>query len=145
MIDIQAILKLLPHRYPFIMVDRVLSFEPNNFLVAIKNVTINEPFFMGHFPIRPVMPGVLVLEALAQACCLLTTQTPGHVCGPDEVHFFASADKVRFKRVVEPGDQLRLEVNMLRAKPTVNKAEAVATVNGEVACSAILMSVRSKV
>lgn len=143
-IDIQEILKLLPHRYPFILVDKVLEYTPNERLVAIKNVTINEPFFMGHFPIRPVMPGVLILEALAQASCLLTMKTPGQICGPDEVHFFASADRVRFKRVVEPGDQLQLEVKMLRTKPTVNKAEVMATVSGELACSAVLMSVRSK-
>lgn len=144
-IDIQEILALLPHRYPFILVDRVLDYEPNVHLIAIKNVTINEPFFMGHFPIRPVMPGVLILEALAQASCLLTTKTPGQACSDNEVHFFASAERVRFKRVVEPGDQLRLEVKMLRTKPTVNKAETLATVNGEVACSAVLTSVRSNV
>lgn len=144
-IDIQEILSLLPHRYPFVLVDRVLEYEANVRLIAIKNVTINEPFFMGHFPIRPVMPGVLILEALAQASCLLTMKTPGQECADGEVHFFASADKVRFKRVVEPGDQLQLAVKMLRTKSMVNKAEAIATVNGEVACSAVLMSVRSKV
>lgn len=144
-INIQDILKLLPHRYPFILIDKVLEYDPGKRLIAIKNVTINEPFFNGHFPVRPVMPGVLILEALAQASCLLNMKTPGYACEPGEINFFASADQVRFKRVVEPGDQLRLEVNSLRLKPMVNKAEVKATVDGDVACSAILMSIKRKV
>lgn len=137
--DIHQILKLLPHRYPFLMVDRVLEFEPGKTLLAVKNVTINEPFFTGHFPGRPVFPGVMILEALAQATGLLTFRT---VSGPPDhrsLYYFVGVDNARFKRPVEPGDQLMLRVNLLRQRAKVWKFDCQATVDGKVVCEATLM------
>ena len=112
--DIHAILEALPHRYPFLMVDRVLSVEAGKSIVAIKNVTINEPFFVGHFPRRPVMPGVLMIEALAQAAALLIFETLTHKADENIVYYLVGVDNARFKRPVVPGDQLRLEVELAR-------------------------------
>ncbi len=144
--DIQEILQYLPHRYPFLLIDRVIEINPGKSLVAIKNVTINEPFFVGHFPNRPVMPGVLMLEALAQATCVLANKSSA-VKNSNEnyLHLFAGIDNARFKRIVEPGDQLRLHVELLRYKQGIWKFTGTATVDGELACSADMMSARKEI
>ena len=138
MMDIHKILKQLPHRYPFLLVDRVLEFDYGKTIKALKNVTINEPFFEGHFPHRPVMPGVLMLEALAQAAALLSFDAMG--TSPDEntIYYFAGIDGARFKRPVEPGDQLILEAEILRQKAGIFKYKCRATVDGELAVEAEL-------
>ena len=137
--DIHEILKKLPHRYPFLLVDRVLEIEKGKRIKAIKNVTINEPFFMGHFPYRPVMPGVLMLEALAQAAALLSFETLGRAPDDKMVYYFAGIDGARFKRPVEPGDQLTLDVTLDRAKAGVFKYSGRASVGNELAVQAQLM------
>jgi 3-hydroxyacyl-[acyl-carrier-protein] dehydratase len=121
MMDIHEILKQLPHRYPFLMVDRVLSMEKGKSIQALKNVSINEPFFNGHFPHRPVMPGVLMLEAMAQAAALLAFDTVGVTPDDKTVYYFAGIDGARFKRPVEPGDQLIMDVELLRMKSGIFK------------------------
>jgi len=138
MMDIHKILKQLPHRYPFLLVDRVLELEKGKRIKALKNITINEPFFQGHFPSRPVMPGVLMLEALAQAAGLLAFDTLGTTPSEDMVYYFAGIDGARFKRPVEPGDQLILEAELLRTKAGIFKFKARATVDGELAVEAEL-------
>jgi 3-hydroxyacyl-[acyl-carrier-protein] dehydratase len=138
-IDIHQILKRLPHRYPFLLVDRVLELEPGKRIRALKNVTINEQFFVGHFPQRPVMPGVLMLEALAQAAALLGFVT--HDVTPDDktLYYFAGIDGARFKRPVEPGDQLFLEAEVLRMKASIWKFKSRALVGEELAVEAELL------
>jgi 3-hydroxyacyl-[acyl-carrier-protein] dehydratase len=138
MMDIHQILKQLPHRYPFILVDRVLSIDKGKSIKALKNVTINEPFFQGHFPHRPVMPGVLMLEALAQAAALLAFDTLGSSPSDEMVYYFAGIDGARFKRPVEPGDQLTLEVELLRMKAGIFKFKARALVGDELTVEAEL-------
>ncbi|MFN5512046.1 MAG: 3-hydroxyacyl-ACP dehydratase FabZ [Burkholderiales bacterium] len=138
-IDVRGILQTLPHRYPFLLVDRVIELEPGKRAVAIKNVTMNEPHFTGHFPHYPVMPGVLIIEALAQAAGVLSCATLGQVSDPNSVFFFVGIDKARFKRPVVPGDQLRLEVEILRFARSLSKFRGVATVDGQVAAEAELM------
>ncbi len=139
-INITDILNYLPHRYPFILIDRVLSYIPHERLTAMKNVTINEPYFAGHFPDNPVMPGVLILEAMAQASVLLSYLT--FPAPPEErpLHFFAGIDKARFKQVVLPGDQLELEVVILKHKSSIWKMHGEARVAGKLVCSADLLS-----
>ena len=137
--DIHQILKQLPHRYPILLVDRVLDIEKGQRIRALKNVTINEPFFTGHFPHRPVMPGVLMLEALAQAAALLAFDTLGVVPDDKTVYYFAGIDGARFKRPVEPGDQLVLEVELDRMKAGIFKFKARARVGEETAVEAELM------
>ena len=137
--DIHKILKKLPHRYPILLVDRVIEFERNVRIKALKNVTINEPFFMGHFPTRPVMPGVLMLEALAQTAALLSFESSGDELADDMVVYFVGIDGARFKRVVEPGDQLILEASIERAKAGIVKYRTRASVDGETAVEAELM------
>lgn len=137
--DIHEILKQLPHRYPFLMVDRVLSVEKGKSIQALKNVSINEPFFSGHFPHRPVMPGVLMLEAMAQAAALLSFDTMGVTPDDKTVYYFAGIDGARFKRPVEPGDQLIMDVELLRHKAGIFKFKGVTRVDGNVACEAELM------
>ncbi len=137
--DIHQILKLLPHRYPILLVDRVLSIEKGQRIQALKNVTINEPFFTGHFPHRPVMPGVLMLEAMAQAAALLTFDTLGVAPDDKTVYYFAGIDGARFKRPVEPGDQLIMDVSLERAKAGIYKFKGTTRVGNEVACEAELM------
>jgi 3-hydroxyacyl-[acyl-carrier-protein] dehydratase len=139
MMDIHAILKKLPHRYPFLLVDRVLSVEVGKSIVALKNVTINEPFFTGHFPHRPVMPGVLMLEALAQTAALLTFETLNVTPDDNTVYYFVGIDGARFKRPVEPGDQLTLHVELVRQKAGIFKFAAKALVGEDLACQAELM------
>lgn len=143
-LDIHQILRQLPHRYPLLLVDRVLELEHGQRIRALKNVTINEPFFAGHFPHRPVMPGVMMIEALAQAAALLAYDASGTVPDDKTVYYFAGIDGARFKRPVEPGDQLVLDVKLDRAKAGVYKFSARASVGGELAVEAQLMcTVRS--
>jgi len=137
--DIHKILDMLPHRYPILLVDRVLEIELNQRIRAVKNVTINEPFFTGHFPHRPVMPGVMMLEALAQAAALLTFESQGIRSDDKSVYYFVGIDNARFKRPVEPGDQLILEVSIQRARAGIYKFKAQGLVDGEVAVDAELM------
>ena len=137
--DIHEIMKYLPHRFPFLMLDRVELVEPGTRIVAIKNVTINEPFFPGHFPTRPVMPGVLILEAMAQAAAILSFKSADKMPDANSVYFFVGIDKARFKRPVEPGDQLRLEVHFERSIKSIWKYSAKAHVGEHVAAVAELM------
>jgi len=137
-LDIHKILTLLPHRYPILLVDRVLALEPQKSIKALKNVTINEPYFVGHFPTRPVMPGVLILEALAQTAALLTFSDAPHDPA-NTVYYFVGIDRARFKRPVEPGDQLILNVKLERYMRGIWKFSAQATVDDVVACEAELM------
>jgi len=138
-LDIHAIMKQLPHRYPFLLVDRVLECKPGATLIAIKNVSINEPFFPGHFPHRPVMPGVLILEALAQATGLLAFATIGRSPDHNTLYYFVGIDKARFKKPVEPGDQLLLKVEYLWDKRGVWKFKAQAEVDDQIVTDAELM------
>ena len=137
--DIHQILKQLPHRYPILLVDRVLEIDKGKRIKALKNVSINEPYFSGHFPHRPVMPGVLMLEALAKAAALLAFDTLGTAPDDKTVYYFAGIDGARFKRPVEPGDQLVMTVTLDRMKAGIFKFKAVAHVGTEVACEAELM------
>jgi 3-hydroxyacyl-[acyl-carrier-protein] dehydratase len=139
MMDIHQILKQLPHRFPFLLVDRVLELEPGKRIKALKNVTMNEPFFEGHFPHRPVMPGVLMLEAMAQAAALLAFEVVGSVPDEKSVYYFAGIDAARFKRPVEPGDQLIMDVTLERMKAGIFKFKGVCTVDGKMVCEAELM------
>lgn len=143
--DIQEILKTLPHRYPFVLVDRVLQLDKAQYAKAIKNVTINEPFFTGHFPARPVMPGVLVIEALAQAAAMLAFVTKGTEAGNDKVVYLVGIDGARFKRPVVPGDQLVLEVWQERVKGGIHKYRTRATVEGQVAAECEIMCTEREV
>lgn len=140
--DIHEVMKYLPHRHPFLLVDRVIEMKEGESIVALKNVTINEPFFNGHFPNRPVMPGVLILEALAQAAGILAYKSTNTFPSEGVLYYFAGIDNARFRRVVEPGDQLRLEVKLLRAKREIWKLEGSAYVDGELVCSAEFLSAR---
>lgn len=144
-LDIHHILQRLPHRYPILLVDRVLELEKNHRIKALKNVSINEPFFVGHFPHRPVMPGVLTLEALAQAAALLAFESAGAAVAPDSIVYFVGIDGARFKRPVEPGDQLILDVAIDRMKAGIWKFNTQASVNGEIAVEASLMCTLRKV
>ena len=139
MMDIHQILEKLPHRYPILLVDRVLEVEPGKRIKALKNVSINEPYFAGHFPHRPVMPGVLMLEALAQAAALLSFADGALQTNKNSVIYFVGIDGARFKRVVEPGDQLILEVEIDRIRAGIYKFAARAKVGDELACEAQLM------
>ena len=139
MMDIHQILKKLHHRYPFLMIDRVLELEKGKRIKALKNVTINEPFFTGHFPHRPVMPGVLMLEAMAQAAALLAFDATGVELDDKTVYYFAGIDAARFKRPVEPGDQLVMEVVLERSRAGIFKFNGVIRVGQDVACEADLM------
>ncbi len=139
LINIHEVLEYLPHRYPFLLVDRVLSLEPSKSIVALKNVTINEPFFVGHFPHRPVMPGVLILEALAQAAGVLVLKSMGIKPDANTLYYFVGIDKARFKKPVEPGDQLLLNVSITRSAVGVWKFAANATVEGQIVAEAELM------
>ena len=137
--DIQAIMEKLPHRYPFLLVDRIIKLIPGDKIVALKNVTINEPFFQGHFPGKPVMPGVLIIEAMAQAGGILAYET-----APSEKRnrliFFMGMDKVRFRKMVLPGDQIILEAKILKFRSKVAKMAGTATVDGQLVAEAELMA-----
>lgn len=143
-IDIEEILTLLPHRYPFLLVDRVISVNLGKSLVAIKNVTYNEPFFQGHFPGKPIFPGVLILEAMAQATGILAFKSVGKLAD-GELYYFAAIDEARFKRPVMPGDQLVLEVEFIKERRGVARFKGVAKVDGEIACEASMMCARRRV
>jgi len=138
-IGINEIKQYIPHRYPFLLVDRIVEIELGKRAVGLKNVTINEPFFPGHFPHNPVMPGVLIIEALAQAAAVLAFKTEGTIPDKDAMVYFASVDNVRFKRPVVPGDQLMLEVEIVRTIRNIWKFKGVARVAGEVATEAEFM------
>jgi 3-hydroxyacyl-[acyl-carrier-protein] dehydratase len=139
--NIHEILEYLPHRYPFLLLDRVISFELGKEIVAIKNVTINEPFFPGHFPYHPVMPGVLIVEAMAQAVAVLSFKSTGAKPSEDTVYYLAGVDNTRFKKPVMPGDQLVLKMTVERLVRGVGKYKGQAMVNGEVVAEAELMCV----
>lgn len=145
MMDIHEILKKLPHRYPILLVDRVLEVDPGKRIRVLKNVTINEPYFVGHYPHRPVMPGVLIVEAMAQSAALLSFAAEGSAPDDKSVIYFAGIDGARFKRPVEPGDQLVLEVTLERAKAGIYKFRGVARVGDDVACEAELLCTMRKV
>ena len=140
-LDIYTILKRLPHRYPFLLVDRVMECVPGHRIRALKNVTINEPYFQGHFPHRPVMPGVIIIEALAQAAGILAFVTADVYPDENSVFYFVGIDKARFRRPVEPGDQLMLEAKLERNLRGIWKLSAVASVGADEAASAELMLV----
>ncbi len=133
MLDIQKIKDIIPHRYPFLLVDKVTEIEEGKRVVGYKNVTINEPFFQGHFPDYPVMPGVLIVEALAQVGAIAVLDIEEN---KGKIGFLAGVDKCRFKRQVVPGDELKLEVEITRMKGPIGKGKGTATVNGELACQA---------
>ena len=143
-IEAKDIQKLIPHRYPFMLIDRITAFESGKSLIAIKNITMNESQFTGHFPDFPVMPGVLVIEAMAQACGALAILTEGGR-DPDEIYFFAGIDDARFKRQVIPGDRLVFEIELLQSKRGIGKFKAVAKVDGELAVEAGIMCAKRKV
>lgn len=143
--DINDIKNLLPHRYPFLLVDRVLAYEPGESLVGIKNVTFNEPFFQGHFPEKPVMPGVLILEALAQATGLLAFNTENRGAERDTLYYLVGIDNARFKQPVVPGDQLRLSVAVTKRKRGIWVFDTEATVDGKIAASAVIMCTERKI
>lgn len=143
--NIQEVLEHLPHRFPFLLVDKVVDFEPGKYLVAIKNVTVNEPFFPGHFPGRPVFPGVLIMEALAQATGLLAFKTQGTKPDGRSLYYFAGIDNCRFKQPVLPGDQLRLEVQVIKAKRGIWKFKAEAKVEDKLVAEAELMCAEQEI
>lgn len=137
--DIHEILEYLPHRYPFLMIDRVLNFEPGKSILALKNVSINEPFFPGHFPHHPVMPGVLIVEAMAQAAAILSFKTMGTKPESNSVYYFVGIDNARFKKPVSAGDQLLLEVDIVRTMKGIWKFSGRAKVNDAVVTEADIM------
>ena len=137
--DIDEIRQLLPHRYPFLLVDRVLEYAPGKRLVALKNVTCNEPYFSGHFPQKPVMPGVLIIEAMAQATGLLAMKTVPDLPSRDQLYYFVGIDRARFKRSVHPGDQLVLEVILNRRKRGIWMFSGTAKVDDAIVATAELM------
>ncbi|MGB0496265.1 MAG: 3-hydroxyacyl-ACP dehydratase FabZ [Kangiellaceae bacterium] len=138
-LDIHEVMRHLPHRYPFLLVDRVTDYKVGEYLYALKNITYNEPCFTGHFPNRPVMPGVLILEALAQATGILAFKTLDELPDDNSLYYFVGIDKARFKKPVEPGDQVELKVKLLKRKRLMWKFDAEALVDGKVVCSAELM------
>jgi 3-hydroxyacyl-[acyl-carrier-protein] dehydratase len=145
-LDIQRVMLMLPHRYPFLLVDRVVALVRGEYIHGLKNVTVNEPFFPGHFPSRPVMPGVLILEAMAQVCGILTFETAGVIPEPDSRFYFVGIDKARFRKPVVPGDQLILKAKLLRSLKGIWKFETVAEIEGrEVASAEIMVAPEAKV
>ena len=143
--DILEILRYLPHRYPFLLVDRVLSVTPGQSLTAVKNVSCNEPFFSGHFPRHPIMPGVLILEALAQATGILAFKTTQEIPDGRFMYYLVGVDKARFKRPVQPGDQLILQVSLERSRRDIHWFLGEASVAGKVVASAVLMCTKRSV
>lgn len=146
--DIIEILQCIPHRYPFLMIDRVLDFEPGQYLIGVKNITVNEPCFTGHFPNNPVFPGVLIVEALAQASGLLAIKTYKKIYPEDDykkyTYFFAGIDKVKFKQIVKPGDQLKLAVKLLRYRRDFSTFETKAYIEDKMACTAELFMAKKE-
>jgi len=143
--DINDIRNILPHRYPFLLIDRVLEFNAGKSLIGIKNVSFNEPFFQGHFPEKPIMPGVLILEALAQATGLLAFKTDEGVREPGSLYYLVGMDRARFKRPVEPGDQLHLRVELVKTKRGIWIFDTKASVDGKTAATAEIMCTERKI
>lgn len=143
--DVVEIQNLLPHRYPFLLIDRVVEFHEGQSLIGIKNVTVNEPFFQGHFPEKPVMPGVLILEALAQATGLLAFRSGNRGAERDSLYYLVGIDKARFKQPVEPGDQLRLSVELIKTRRGIWVFDTAATVDGNTAATAEIMCTERKI
>ena len=144
MMNINDIINFLPHRYPFLLIDRVLSLEPSENIVALKNISINEPFFAGHFPAKPIMPGVLIIEALAQAAAILAYRSTEW--DPKVSLFYLGAiDNTRFKKMVVPGDQLLLKIDVLRRRKTVWKFQGTALVDNEIVCATEMTSTEGKI
>ncbi|PHS70937.1 MAG: 3-hydroxyacyl-[acyl-carrier-protein] dehydratase FabZ [Methylophaga sp.] len=143
-IDIHEIQRYLPHRYPFLLIDRVIDFIPGEYLIGIKNITYNEPQFMGHFPQRVIMPGVLILESLAQATGLLAFKSVEDLQSDNALYYLAGIDNARFKKPVEPGDQLKLEVKLVKNKRNFWKFTGEATVDGDIIVSADIMCVNQE-
>ncbi|MBJ7550682.1 3-hydroxyacyl-ACP dehydratase FabZ [Marinomonas ostreistagni] len=139
MMDVNEIRRYLPHRYPFLLVDRVVELTSGESIVAYKNVTVNEPFFNGHFPDHPVMPGVLIIEAMAQAAGILGFKTMDKTPQDGSIYYFVGADNTRFKRPVVPGDRLQLEAKILTERRGIWKFEVKATVEGELVCSSTIL------
>jgi beta-hydroxyacyl-ACP dehydratase FabZ len=140
MFDIKQVMELLPHRYPFLLVDRILEFEPNKRIVGLKNVTINEPFFQGHFPGHPIMPGVLLIEAMAQTGGVLALKSIPEEDVKKKVIYFMSIDKAKFRKPVLPGDQVRLEITVIKQRGNIQSLQTVAKVDGAVVAQAELMA-----
>lgn len=140
-LDIHEILNHLPHRYPFVLIDRIIDLKLNDEITAIKNVTINEPFFQGHFPYHPVMPGVLIVEAMAQAAAVLSFKTMDVLPTEESVYYFAGIDNVRFKKPVSPGDQLILNVKIERILKGIWKYKGQAKVDGQIVAEAEMMCI----
>ncbi len=140
-IEVAEIMNMLPHRYPFLLVDRVVDFEEGKWLKAVKNISVNEPCFTGHFPTQPIFPGVLILESMAQATGVLAVKSYGKL-KEDELYYFASIDKARFKRPVVPGDQMLIEVNFLKERRGISLFTGKAFVDGKIVCEAELMCAR---
>lgn len=144
-LNIQEVMQHLPHRFPFLLVDRVLDWVPNDYLTAIKNVTFNEPYFQGHFPVRPIMPGVLITEAMAQATGILAFASQGDKPNDDSLYMLVGLDDVTFRRIVEPGDQLTLHVRQKRLIRNLGIFECEARVGDEVAASATIKCIAKDV
>lgn len=144
-IDVREIVKYLPHRYPFLLVDRVISYEKDTSLSAIKNVTANEPIFTGHFPQAPIFPGVLILEAMAQASALLGFISLGGYPSDETLYLLAGIDKARFKKQVVPGDQLCIDVTLERSKRGISKFDAIARVDDVIACTAEVIVAKNEI
>lgn len=142
-LHIEEVLTLLPHRFPFLLIDRVLQFEKGKFLQAVKNVSFNEPFFQGHFPGKPIFPGVLILEAMAQATGILAFKSTGKLT-PGELYYFAAIDEARFKRPVQPGDQMIINVEFIKERCGIAQFKGITTVDKEMACEALMMCARRK-
>ncbi|WWP00865.1 MAG: 3-hydroxyacyl-ACP dehydratase FabZ [Candidatus Dasytiphilus stammeri] len=139
--QVEEILERLPHRFPFLLIDRVLSFENGHFIRAVKNVSFNEPFFQGHFPNKPIFPGVLIIEAMAQATGILAFKSWGNL-EQGELYYLASIDKARFKRPVLPGDQMILEVEFIKKRSNMARFGGIAKVTNELVCEASIMCAR---
>lgn len=143
--DIREIIKYLPHRYPFLMIDRVIDFKVNESLTAIKNITINEPIFTGHFPQSPIFPGVLILEAMAQACALQAFKSMGGYPSEKTLYLLVGIDKARFKRQCIPGDQIVFHVDLEKERRGIWRYNATATVNDQLACSAEVLIAKNEI
>jgi 3-hydroxyacyl-[acyl-carrier-protein] dehydratase len=137
--DVYDVLKHLPQRFPLLMIDRVAELEPGKRILALKNVSVNEPYFPGHFPGRPIMPGVLILEAMAQAAAILVFRTVGEQPGEDGLYYYAGIDKARFRKPVVPGDQLEIEVSIIGSKRSIWKFSCAARVGGAIAAEAEIL------
>ncbi len=139
-LDIQKIREILPHRYPFLLVDRVLSYEPGDYITAIKNITFNEPCFQGHFPEQPIFPGVLIIEAMAQSAALLGSVSMKEIPASGTIYYLVGVDKARFKKTVQPGDQITLNVKFIKVRKNIWRFSATATVDDRTVATADLLT-----